>query len=129
VVRDAVPSPVALRPRGLPEGDPVELTRAVRARSELVDLEGPGARGDDAPALEVLDLEEGVVPVAADDPALLSQEVDRRLELLIVELVRILDPELGPVVLQVERRVSDVDRPVVGLDAAGVRGAVGPTGP
>jgi hypothetical protein len=35
-------------------------------RLQQVDLERPGAGGDDAFVLEVVDLDEGVVPVAAD---------------------------------------------------------------
>ena len=48
---------------------------------QQVDLERPGAGGDDALVLEVVDLDEGVVPVAADQLALLAQQVERGLVL------------------------------------------------
>ena len=46
------------------------------------------------------------------------EQVDRRPELLVVELVDVLDPEVGLRRLQVERGVGDVDRVVVGRDLA-----------
>jgi hypothetical protein len=59
-----------------------------------------------------------------DDLALLAQQVERRLVLGGVELVGVLDAELGLVAHQVERGVGDVDRPVERLDSALVRLAV-----
>ena len=47
---------------------------------------------------------------------LLLEQVDGRVELLLVELVRIGDLQLGLRRLQVQRRVRDVDRPVVDRD-------------
>ena len=59
-----------------------------------------------------------VRPVLADVLALLLEQVDRGLELLVVELVDVVDPEVGLGRLQVHRRVGDVDRVVVGRDLA-----------
>ena len=92
---------------------------------EQVHLERPGAGGDDALVLEVVDLDHRVVPVAADELALLAQEVERGRVLVLVELVGVGDAELGLVRHQVLGGVGDVDRAVVGLDAALVRLAVG----
>ena len=92
---------------------------------QQVDLERPGAGGDDALVLEVVDLDHGVVPVAADQRALLAQQVERRLVLVLVELVGILDAELRLVRHQIVGGVGDVDRAVIGLDAALVGLAVG----
>ena len=90
-----------------------------------VDLVGPGARGDDALVLEVVGLHGGVVPVALDQRVLLAQEVERRLVLVLVQLVGVLDAELGLLGHQIERGVGDVDGAVIGLDAALVGLAVG----
>ena len=62
-----------------------------------------------------------VVPVLADDRVLILQQRDRRIELLLVQRVRILDTEIGLRSLQVQRRVGDVDRCVVRGDLARVR--------
>ena len=67
----------------------------------------------------------GVVrPVLADVRALLLEQVDRGVELLVVELVDVVDPQVGLGRLQVQRRVGDVDRAVVGGDLALVRRAL-----
>ena len=92
---------------------------------QQVHLERPGRRGHDPLVHEVVHLDEGVVPVAAHDLALLAQQGDRGLELLAVEGVGVLDPQLGLVVLQVEGGVGDVDGAVEGLDPALVGLAVG----
>ena len=62
---------------------------------QQVDLERPGAGGDHAFVLEVVDLDEGIVPVAADQRALRAQQVERRLVLVLVELVGVLMPSSG----------------------------------
>ena len=93
-------------------------------RLHQVDLERPGAGGDDAFVLEVVDLDHRVVPVAADERALDAQEVERGLVLVFVEFVGVLDAELRLVRHQVLRGVGDVDRAVIGLHAALVRLAV-----
>ena len=62
---------------------------------QQVHLERPGAGGDDAFVLEVVDLDEGVVPVAADELALAAQQVERRLVLVLVQLVGSLMPSSG----------------------------------
>ncbi len=85
---------------------------------QQVDLERPRARRDHALVLEVVDLDEGVVPVAADELALLAQQVEGGLVLVLVELVRALDAEFRLVRHQVERRIGDMDRAVIGLHAA-----------
>ncbi len=69
-----------------------------------------------------LDLLGGVGPVLADVRPLLLQQVDRGVELLVVQLVRVVDPEIGLVRLQVDGGVGDVDRVVVGRDLALVLG-------
>ncbi len=81
--------------------------------------------GDEALVLEVVHLDEGVVPVAADDLPLAAQQLERRLVLVLVQLIGVLDAEFGLVGLEVERGVGDVDRPVEGLDAARIGLAVG----
>ena len=90
-----------------------------------VGLELPAARRHHALVGEVVDLHEGVVPVLADQLALLAQQLERRLVLRLVQLVRILDAQGRVLLHQVQRRVGDVDRPVEGLHAALVALAVG----
>ena len=85
---------------------------------QQVDLERPGAGGDDAFVLEVVDLDHRVVPVAADERALDAQQVEGGLVLVFVEFVGVLDAEFRLVGHQVEGGVGDVDRAVIGLDAA-----------
>jgi hypothetical protein len=92
---------------------------------QQVHLERPRARCRHALVLEVVDLDEGVVPVAADQLPLRAQEVERRVVLLLVQLVGRRDAEFRLVIHQVLRRVGDVDRPVIGLHAACVRLPVG----
>ncbi len=65
------------------------------------------------------------MPVAADQRALLAQQVERRLVLVLVELVGVLDAEFRLVEHQVVGGIGDVDRAVIGLDAALVGLAVG----
>ncbi len=90
-----------------------------------VDLERPGAGSDDAFVLEVVDLDHGVVPVAADELTLATQQIERCLVLVFIQFVGILDAEFRLVLHEVERGVGDVDRAVIGLDAALVRLTVG----
>ena len=59
-----------------------------------------------------------VVPVELDELPLILKQRDRRVELLLVQLVRILDPEVRLRMLQVERRVGDLDRVVRDRDLA-----------
>ena len=74
-------------------------------------------RSHDAVAVrERLDLLGGIGPVLADVRLLLLEQVDSGLELLVVELVRIVDAEIRLVRLQVHRGVRDVDRIVVDAD-------------
>ena len=51
---------------------------------EDVDLERPRAGSNHALILEVVDLDKGVVPITADQRALLAQQVERRLVLVLV---------------------------------------------
>src|SRR5215472_4497619 len=55
---------------------------------------------------------------ASDEFPLVLEKGDRRVELLLVQLVRILDPEIRLRVLQVERPVRDLDRIVRDRDLA-----------
>src|SRR5690606_37151572 len=87
---------------------------------EQVDLEGPGPGDDYAFVGEVVHLDEGVVPVAANERALLAQQVQRGVVLIAVEGVGIGDAKLGVVVHQVQGRVGDVDGAVICLDATGI---------
>ena len=87
-------------------------------RFQEIDLERPRRRSDDAFVLEVVDLDERIVPVARHDLALGPEQLQRRLVLVFVELVGILDAELRLLVHEVERRVGDVDRAVERLDSA-----------
>ncbi len=75
---------------------------------------------DVSPLANDRDLLRVVRPVLADVLALSLEELDGRVELLLVELVRILDPEVRLVLAQVQRRVRDVDRVVVRGHLAGL---------
>ena len=63
-------------------------------------------------------------PVVADLLALRLQQVDSRVELILCQLVRIRDPQVGLRRLQVDGGVGDVDRAVVRRHLARVAGAV-----
>ena len=65
------------------------------------------------------------MPVPLHDFALLAKQVEGGVELLAIQGVGILDPYLGFVGHQIERRVRHVDGTVVGLDASLVGLAVG----
>ena len=91
---------------------------------QRVDLEGPGRGSDDALVLEVVHLDRRIVPVAADQLALPTQQVEGRLVLVLVQLVGVLDAEVRLVRHQIVGGVGDVDRSVIGLHAALVRLAV-----
>eukprot|EP01136_Pigoraptor_vietnamica_P024785 Opistho-1_new@78113 len=92
---------------------------------QQVDLERPRPRGDDTFVLEIVDLDEGIVPVTAGQRALHAQQVERRLVLVLVQFVRRFDAQFRLVEHQVLRGIGDVDRSVIGLHAALVRLAVG----
>jgi hypothetical protein len=82
-----------------PSSGMVEAIGCLSACSSI-DLERPGAGGDDAFVLEVVDLDHRIVPVAADQRALAAQQVERRLVLVFVELVGVLDAEFRLVVIR-----------------------------
>lgn len=83
-----------------------------------VGLIRPGAGGHHAFVFKVAHLHRGVVPVAVDQRVLAAQQLQRRLILFFVELIRIADAELRLGGLQEQRRVGDVDRAVVSLHPA-----------
>ena len=66
----------------------------LRLRPQDIDLERPGGGGHDTFVGEVVDLHEGVMPVAADNLPLLPQERERRLILILGQVVGILDAEV-----------------------------------
>src|SRR5581483_11264095 len=70
------------------------------------------------PVLEVVYLLTARWPVALDEGLLLLEQVDRRVELGGVELVRVLDPQRRLRLHQVERGVGDLDRVVRDRDLA-----------
>ena len=67
---------------------------------------------------EVVDLVWGACQYSPTNSCWILKQVDRGLELGCVELIRIRDLEVGLVGLQVDGRVGDVDRAVVGGDLA-----------
>ena len=93
-------------------------------RLQQVDLEAPGRGGHHALVLEVVDLDHRVVPVAGHQLALLAQQVERSLVLILVQLVGVLDAQLRLGLHQVQGRIGDVDRAVEGLHPSLVRLAV-----
>ncbi|MNZ96370.1 hypothetical protein D3C78_1155610 [compost metagenome] len=92
---------------------------------QRVHLVRPGTGRGDAFVLEVAHLHRRVVPVAVDQFLLVAQQLDRRGVLLFVQLVGVGDAQRRLGGLQVERRIGDIDRPVIGLYAALVALAVG----
>ncbi|MNF83224.1 hypothetical protein D3C84_655440 [compost metagenome] len=91
---------------------------------QAVDLIRPGTGGDHAFVLEVAHLHGGVVPVAVDQRLLGAQQIEHGLVLGFGQFVRALDAQFRLGGLQVQRRVGDVDRAVIGLHATLVRLAV-----
>ena len=89
------------------------------------DLEGPGAGGHHTFVLEIIHLDECVMPVAAHDGPLHAQQVERGLVLIFVQLVGRGDAKLGLVEHQVLRRIRDMDRAVIGLYATCIGLAIG----
>ncbi len=65
------------------------------------------------------------MPVAVDQRLLLAQQLQHGLVLRFAQLVWVLDAQLRLGRLQVQRRIGDIDRPIIGLHAALVRLAVG----
>ena len=92
---------------------------------QQVDLERPGSGRCHALVLEVVDLDEGVMPVPADQLALPAQQIERGGILVRVQFVGRGDAQFRLVVHQIKRRVGHVDRSVIGLHAPRVRLAVG----
>ena len=87
-----------------------------------IGLERPGAGGHHPLVLEIIYLDKGVVPVASHQLALLAQQIEGGLVLLLVQFVGILDAERGLVAHQIEGGIGDVDGaveclhpPLVGL--------------
>ena len=81
-----------------PAGDPFLGHRrgdGLLVGDQGIGLERPGAGGHHPLVLEVVDLDEGVVPVASHQLALLAQEVEGGLVLILVQLVGILMPSAG----------------------------------
>ncbi|MNP17768.1 hypothetical protein D3C76_1102110 [compost metagenome] len=89
-----------------------------------VDHIAPGAGSDHAFVLHIAHLHRRVMPVAMDQRLLLTQQFQHRLVLGFVEFVGVLDAQLRLGRFQVQRRVGDVDRPVVSLHPSFVRLAV-----
>ena len=117
-------------PRVRPPGRPLcGNERSDRQRrllgSHEVDLVRPGRSDDRLAGLERRDRVRvrDAVPVLADVRPLLLQEVDRSVELVLVELVRILDAEVRLGRLQVDGSVGDEDLVVVDRQLALVVGA------
>ena len=93
-------------------------------RLQAVDHIAPGTGGGDAFVLEVTHLHGRVMPVAMDQRLLRAQQVEHGLVLGFSQLVGVLNPQFRLRRLQVQRRVGNVDRAVIGLHAALVRLAV-----
>ena len=87
-------------------------------RQELRVLVRPRGTERRAAVLEQVDLVGREPPVLLDERPLLLEQRDRRGELRLRELVRILDPERRLRLRQVERRVGDLDRVVRDRDLA-----------
>ena len=114
-------------PRVGPAGRPLlreHHAHVLLVGDERVVLIRPRRADHDRAVLEVGDLGRVAAPVVADLLALLLQQVDRGVELVLGQLIRIRDLEVGLSRLQVDGRVGDVDRAVVGVDLAGVARAV-----
>ena len=99
-------------------GSVVELDRLTLGLEQVSAWYGQVVPTTMSPLVERLDLLGVVGPVLADVLVLLLQQLDRRVELLLVELVRIGDSQIRLVRAQVQRRVGDVDRVVVRGDLA-----------
>ena len=91
---------------------------------QTVDLIRPGTGRDHAFVLEVAHLYGGVVPVAVNQRLLGAQQIEHRLVLRFGQFIGVLDAQFRLGAFEVQRRVGDVDRAVIGLHAALVRFAV-----
>ena len=85
---------------------------------QRVDLVRPGTGNHHAFLDEILHLRVGILPVALDQRVLRTQQTKRRRVLRLVELEGILDAQRTFVRHQVQGRIGDVDRAVVGLHAS-----------
>ena len=97
--------------------------RCVVALQEVA-LERPRTGGGHAFVLEVVDLDKGIVPVAAHQLALTAQQIQRSGILILIQLIGRGNPKIGPMRHQIKRSISNMDRPVIGLHAALVAFAV-----
>ncbi len=95
------------------------IDRSVRLG--VAEVDRPRGPGDHRAVHEPVDLVGVERPVLADHGRLPLQQLGRRVQLLLRQLVRVGDPEVRVVRHQVHRRVGDVDRGVVRGDLARVR--------
>ena len=100
----------AVRPSGGALLAGIEVLDLGARRLQRDRLVRPGGADHGVAVLEQLDLVGGERPVLLDQRALLLQQLDGGVQLLLVELVGILDAEARILRRQIERRVGDLDR-------------------
>ena len=92
---------------------------------QQVDLERPGAGSNNTFVLEVIHLNESIVPVATNELALFTQQIQSSVILILIQLIGAGDAQFGFVIHQEVRGIGNVNGAVIGLNPAFVGLTVG----